>query len=542
MKLGQCPKCKTKKWRKNELGFYICKYGHQLENYQEEENEFDENMGTVRQRKKAKHKTISEIVQELWLLYISSTDLVNSKDTLDFPRSSQAPPSQSQPQQIDPPLPLQDEVDVEFAHAILAAAESDEEIEETDGTQLAAGRNGNASDDSQESGYDDENLGSESEIKTKTGLNRRDALLRKQSTVLEGWKDARKRLLLQFSLILCYLGCVWCRAPVLLADLHRWALNGKIPYFTAYLNLPQEMREHFHVTHWNQLELRRFTSCALMHNWVSRFVLLYRHVYDIEFPEPNVPLVIYRHVRELLLPGSPYIYIFVYRNTWLFRFEHGPNLELYTAAINLFTLLEHRLRANDMSEKKLKGKPLPCVTLMAVVVVASKLCFGLDDQKRERSENDGLFTYFPSKIAWLKELDLQHNDRERHSVPVSYRDMRNFAEDYQQLQQFFSSYRPEPSTLPSDTSLSADSITSTHLHKLLTLPLPKRSSAANESLGARYLTYEKASDDPNDYHAQYAKVITHAAHVVGVKVGTMQIVCIISYGSHPWCLLAETVR
>ncbi|KAF9932850.1 Pol I core factor CF [Linnemannia zychae] len=37
-----CPKCRSTKWKKSSLGFYICEFGHQLEGYQEEEGEFQE--------------------------------------------------------------------------------------------------------------------------------------------------------------------------------------------------------------------------------------------------------------------------------------------------------------------------------------------------------------------------------------------------------------------------------------------------------------------------------------------------------------------
>jgi hypothetical protein len=42
-------------------------------------------------------------------------------------------------------------------------------------------------------------------------------------------------------LIFCYLGCVWLRWPIMLADLQRWAIVGKLPYISLTKNLPTEI-------------------------------------------------------------------------------------------------------------------------------------------------------------------------------------------------------------------------------------------------------------------------------------------------------------
>ncbi|KAF9585971.1 hypothetical protein BGW38_010739 [Lunasporangiospora selenospora] len=46
-----CRICRTRRYRKNAMGFYVCEFGHQLEGFQEEEGEFDLNSGTLRHRR-----------------------------------------------------------------------------------------------------------------------------------------------------------------------------------------------------------------------------------------------------------------------------------------------------------------------------------------------------------------------------------------------------------------------------------------------------------------------------------------------------------
>ncbi|KAI1316919.1 Pol I core factor CF [Mortierella claussenii] len=51
-----CRICRSRKWRKNSLGFYVCEFGHQMEGFQEEEGEFDANMGATFLRKQKTQK------------------------------------------------------------------------------------------------------------------------------------------------------------------------------------------------------------------------------------------------------------------------------------------------------------------------------------------------------------------------------------------------------------------------------------------------------------------------------------------------------
>ncbi|KNE72361.1 hypothetical protein AMAG_16845 [Allomyces macrogynus ATCC 38327] len=90
-----------------------------------------------------------------------------------------------------------------------------------------------------------------------------------------------------------YLGAVWLRLPVLVADLHRWCASNQIPYMTAFRQLPDSirkslMRELHHTLHpWylpNPERLRR-TIHSIVHTL--------RTAYDVTPPPlPLVPLAL----------------------------------------------------------------------------------------------------------------------------------------------------------------------------------------------------------------------------------------------------------
>ncbi|KNE68128.1 hypothetical protein AMAG_13298 [Allomyces macrogynus ATCC 38327] len=90
-----------------------------------------------------------------------------------------------------------------------------------------------------------------------------------------------------------YLGAVWLRLPVLVADLHRWCASNQIPYMTAFRRLPDSirkslMRELHHTLHpWylpNPERLRR-TVHSIVHTL--------RTTYDITPPPlPLFPLAL----------------------------------------------------------------------------------------------------------------------------------------------------------------------------------------------------------------------------------------------------------
>jgi len=42
--------------------------------------------------------------------------------------------------------------------------------------------------------------------------------------------------------VLLYLSCLYCHIPILLSDLHRWTLQGKIPYLAAFTSLPENVK------------------------------------------------------------------------------------------------------------------------------------------------------------------------------------------------------------------------------------------------------------------------------------------------------------
>ncbi|KAJ3370236.1 Pol I core factor CF [Allomyces arbusculus] len=115
-----------------------------------------------------------------------------------------------------------------------------------------------------------------------------------QAMTQQSGKEAKPpTLTLAHAPCIMYLGAVWLRLPVLVADLHRWCASNQIPYMTAFRQLPDSirkslMRELHHTLHpWylpNPERLRR-TIHSIVHTL--------RAAYDITPPPlPLVPLAL----------------------------------------------------------------------------------------------------------------------------------------------------------------------------------------------------------------------------------------------------------
>ena len=104
-----------------------------------------------------------------------------------------------------------------------------------------------------------------------------------------------------FLLILCYYGVLWLRLPILFIDIHRAANNGVIPYFNARAILPSTLKNHLpgHIRNGFGQELMPVETCL---PFVRRFAEFYKTNYGITFPEINTPPLMYRYIRDLMLP------------------------------------------------------------------------------------------------------------------------------------------------------------------------------------------------------------------------------------------------
>ncbi|KAJ3085313.1 Pol I core factor CF [Quaeritorhiza haematococci] len=175
-----CPVCKTTKYRK--IGsVYVCKFGHQLQDYQEEEADEDHVTSSQFAKRGSQRSTIELFAEE-------------TEDQVHKARLKREEA---------------EETDVEDGYYTT----------DTEG-YYSATTDGDASQ-------------SESEAGGLLGRSYRDRFIPKKL----------QRLSFRFSLSILYLACAWLRLPVFLNDIRRWALGGHIPYVNIKEFIPDSLRD-----------------------------------------------------------------------------------------------------------------------------------------------------------------------------------------------------------------------------------------------------------------------------------------------------------
>ncbi|KAG2175518.1 hypothetical protein INT43_001165 [Umbelopsis isabellina] len=370
-KLPPCPVCKTKKYRKNATGNYVCKYGHQLANYHEEAAEEGNVGGNMRaiSKNKGGPKMVKEkrrlygpratflyyqmfqqclrkmvqvlikkfaappdlenAVRQIWLLYVAHSEI-----HFDYRRAAKSSQDASQSNE-----PEEDELEEDYEHNMSTAA-----------AEAIAEENADLLDEGQ----------------TVTMFK-----------TMSRWPNITYRHLLVF----IYMGCVWLRWPILLSDLHRWSVVGKLPYVALTKDLPADFLEV--ISGYKLRDVKMIPSMPNLYYYTRWYFYAFRLRCNLKFPSSNYAPLVYRATRELMLPVESYSLAMYLMDEMENMHEVYP-VDAYDArsARYLFSLCSIDIK------------------IMAVAVFITKLFYKLDDAKTwEQPTGDDL--YIPSKDNWL---------------------------------------------------------------------------------------------------------------------------------------------
>ena len=183
------------------------------------------------------------------------------------------------------------------------------------------------------------------------------------------------------TLALCHTGLLLLRLPVTIADICKWISDGQLLYYRTAREVPLGMRERLPPRYQAQLEPPDLLRPAHLHSVVLELLKSFDADFGMSPPVPNVPLVLYRWLRELMLP-----------------------IEVYTASKRFAQLLEITFEF-VLSPKAgtITTVQYPEARLMAVIVVVTKLLFPFDDIDRSaRSETD-LSAFCMDRKVWARQ-------------------------------------------------------------------------------------------------------------------------------------------
>lgn len=160
-------------------------------------------------------------------------------------------------------------------------------------------------------------------------------------------------------LALCYLGILTLRLPFTPGDIYAWVTDGKLAYRRAIKLLPLAMRDRLPSTYHAILDPNTLFKYMRFYNTVTDLQISFSKDHGIQWPALNVPLLLYRYLKELALP-----------------------LELYDATTRLANLLGYDFAPHHNGNKRIGIRHLPEAQFLGCFMVCIKLLYPLDDERR----------------------------------------------------------------------------------------------------------------------------------------------------------------
>ncbi|CAG8472974.1 5643_t:CDS:2 [Diversispora eburnea] len=202
---------------------------------------------------------------------------------------------------------------------------------------------------------------------------------------------------LSYLLCILHLGCIWMRFPVLMNDIHRWANSGRLPFKEVHREIPESIKAILRGKFLSKLfHVKRLNSVYRLSLMEHTFVKFYNKYYGIVFPEINSSPVLYRFIRDLMLP-----------------------IETYSVAKELLQLINLKLDWSQAAQYH------PDNLLLGIVIVVTKLIYGLDHNK---SDSDEIIQYFPTFEDWIKKLSDRHDKLFQQEIPWDFVDIKEWME------------------------------------------------------------------------------------------------------------------
>ncbi|RHZ67832.1 hypothetical protein Glove_299g47 [Diversispora epigaea] len=417
-----CPICNSRKWHSDTIGGQVCENGHQRGGYQILESDEQFTKGRKKrniQPKKAKaniktqkpeyihHKEIQklfmvaaqfvlrklihplihemgfppqfeQVVQHIWILYVNK---FHTREMIaeHFRKDHNA--SNIENSNIDDFNTDDDDDD-----------DDDEDIE-----RLFDFREDSYDDDDDDDDDDEKKKRAPAETDNEFG----DATT-KEKSIEEKFRMSDILYIFKLSYLLCilHLGCIWMRFPVLMSDIHRWVNSGRLPFLVIHRELPERLKKILRGKFLVKLfQVRLLNSVYHLSLMERAFVNFYNKYYGIVFPEINSSPVLYRFIRDLMLP-----------------------IETYSVAKELLQLINLKLDWSQAAQYH------PDNLLLGMIIVVTKLIYGLDHNKRIPSDSDEIIQYFPTFEDWIKKLGDRHNKLFHQEIPWDFVDIKEWME------------------------------------------------------------------------------------------------------------------
>ncbi len=156
-------------------------------------------------------------------------------------------------------------------------------------------------------------------------------------------------------LSLCYTGILFLRSPVTAADMLGWVNDGVLLYYRAGREVPFNLKERLPPQYQHLLEPQELIKPEMFHECILETLSFFSNDFGMAVPSINIPLVVYRWMRDLALP-----------------------IEVFAGTQRLASLLELEIEFDLAKTSTRTLLRYPEVQLMALMVVVPKLLFPMD--------------------------------------------------------------------------------------------------------------------------------------------------------------------
>ncbi|PVI01925.1 hypothetical protein DM02DRAFT_590451 [Periconia macrospinosa] len=160
-------------------------------------------------------------------------------------------------------------------------------------------------------------------------------------------------------LVLCYLGTLTLRLPILPGDFYTWTTEKSMAYRGAIRLLPIPMRDQLPATYHDVLDPNSLLSPKSFYSSLINIQTSFQVEHGIVWPPLNIPILLFRLLKELALP-----------------------LEVYHATLRLASLLGYDFAFHSQTEKAFSLRQLPEAQLFGCLVVCVKLLHPFDGSRR----------------------------------------------------------------------------------------------------------------------------------------------------------------
>jgi RNA polymerase I-specific transcription initiation factor RRN7 len=194
-------------------------------------------------------------------------------------------------------------------------------------------------------------------------------------------------------LVLCYLGISTLRLPITPGDIYAWTTDGDMAFRGAIKLLPLAMRDRLPASYHAVLDPQTLMRHKRFYSTMTNLQISFEKDHGILWPVLNVPLLLYRYLKDLALP-----------------------LELYDSTLRLGDLLGYDFAFHYDGRRQLGIRHLPEAQLIGCLIVCIKLFYPFDKYRRfPESSSEPSATV----VDWKKWCEQMRNAKleQRQSTP-----------------------------------------------------------------------------------------------------------------------------